>query len=59
MFIVHLKNGEKLTLDDQCTKVDWSSKTTWVFIREIKNTRKILAIIPYESILWVENTNKE
>lgn len=59
MFIVHLKNEETLKLLEQCTNVIYEDDKMCRFVNRKGHMDKVLAIIPYENILWIENKQLE
>ena len=59
MFIVHLKNEVTLKLLKQCTNVIYEDDKMCKFVNRKGRKDKVLAIIPYENILWIENKQLE
>lgn len=54
--IVHLKDGTILDFDKKCTYVDYKNAYMATFLNCQNGSHHVLlALIPYENILYVEN----
>ena len=56
-FEVVLKNGDRLDFDGECNIVDYSDPRMCSFLNGGKGDgiRKVIALIPYERILYIYN----
>lgn len=60
-FVVYLKDGNRFDFNEQCNHVKYADGKVMIFksTNEEKNTERVLAIIPYENVMYVLNNAKE
>ena len=54
--ICYLKDDIVLDFDGLCTTVDYSTERMCVFKNASENKEILLAIVPYENILYIKNS---
>lgn len=52
---VILKDGKVLDFDGKCTNMDYKSDKFCKFTNENDKAYSLLALIPYENIMYIEN----